>query len=158
MGKTFRPWKIDELLLRLLVQNFVAEDHLVRFVVSLVQRRCADQGEKKPFGGVRSIKTAVATIPTATAVKYLIRLIKGGAEGSLDRGRWPATLGPPRLTLMFCRDIGCSTVSRGFAPPGSSRRSRKTRAELNRKLAHGGRPLGASPRVRTSASRGSGQA
>src|ERR1700689_2318197 len=46
---------------------------------------------------------------------------------------------------MCSRDIGCSTVSRGFAPPGSSRRPRKTWAELNRKLAHGGRPLGASP-------------
>jgi transposase len=38
MSKTFRPWKIDEpLLLPLLVQDFVAEDHLARFVLSLVR-------------------------------------------------------------------------------------------------------------------------
>jgi transposase len=38
MSKTFRPWKIDEpLLLPPTVQEFVAEDHLARFVVSLVR-------------------------------------------------------------------------------------------------------------------------
>jgi transposase len=38
MSKTFRPWKIDEpLLLPPLVQDFVAEDHLARFVLSLVR-------------------------------------------------------------------------------------------------------------------------
>jgi len=37
MSKTFRPWKIDEpQLLPATVQDFVAEDHLARFVVSLV--------------------------------------------------------------------------------------------------------------------------
>ena len=37
MCKTFRPWKIDEpQLLPATVQDFVAEDHLARFVVSLV--------------------------------------------------------------------------------------------------------------------------
>jgi transposase len=33
MSKTFRPWKIDEPLL----QDFVAEDHLARFVLGLVR-------------------------------------------------------------------------------------------------------------------------
>ena len=38
MSKTFRPWKIDEpLLLPPTVQDFVAEDHLARFVLSLVR-------------------------------------------------------------------------------------------------------------------------
>jgi transposase len=38
MSKTFRPWKIDEpLLLPPLVQDFVAEDHLARFVLNLVR-------------------------------------------------------------------------------------------------------------------------
>jgi transposase len=38
MSKTFRPWKIDEpLLLPPLVQDFVAADHVVRFVLSLVR-------------------------------------------------------------------------------------------------------------------------
>jgi transposase len=38
MSKTFRAWKIDEpLLLPALVQDFVAEDHLARFVLSLVR-------------------------------------------------------------------------------------------------------------------------
>jgi transposase len=38
MSKTFRPWKIDEpLLLPALVQDFVAEDHVARFVLSLVR-------------------------------------------------------------------------------------------------------------------------
>jgi transposase len=38
MSKTFRPWKIDEpLLLPPLVADFVAEDHVARFVVSLVR-------------------------------------------------------------------------------------------------------------------------
>jgi transposase len=38
MSKTFRPWKIDEpLLLPPLVQDFVAEDHLARFVLGLVR-------------------------------------------------------------------------------------------------------------------------
>ena len=38
MSKTFRPWKIDEpLFLPPMVQDFVAEDHLARFVVSLVR-------------------------------------------------------------------------------------------------------------------------
>jgi hypothetical protein len=38
MSKTFRPWKIDEpLLLPPLVQEFVAKDHLARFVLSLVR-------------------------------------------------------------------------------------------------------------------------
>jgi transposase len=38
MSKTFRAWKIDEpLLLPPLVQDFVAEDHLARFVLSLVR-------------------------------------------------------------------------------------------------------------------------
>src|SRR5215510_2324640 len=37
MSETFRPWKIDEpQLLPPTVQDFVAEDHLARFVVSLV--------------------------------------------------------------------------------------------------------------------------
>src|SRR3984893_9287161 len=38
MSKTFRAWKIDEpLLLPPVVADFVAEDHLARFVVSLVR-------------------------------------------------------------------------------------------------------------------------
>jgi transposase len=38
MSKTFRPWKIDEpLLLPPLVQDFVAADHLARFVLNLVR-------------------------------------------------------------------------------------------------------------------------
>jgi transposase len=38
VSKTFRPWKIDEpLLLPALVQDFVAKDHLARFVLSLVR-------------------------------------------------------------------------------------------------------------------------
>jgi transposase len=38
MSKTFRPWKIDEpLLLPATVQEFVAKDHLARFVLSLVR-------------------------------------------------------------------------------------------------------------------------
>src|SRR5712692_1152635 len=38
MSKTFRAWKIDEpLLLPALVQDFVAEDHLARFVLDLVR-------------------------------------------------------------------------------------------------------------------------
>ena len=38
MSKRFRPWKIDEpLLLPPLVQEFVAKDHLARFVLSLVR-------------------------------------------------------------------------------------------------------------------------
>jgi len=37
MSKTFRPWKIDEpLLLPPVVQEFVAKDHLARFVLNLV--------------------------------------------------------------------------------------------------------------------------
>ena len=37
MSKTFRAWKIDEpLLLPLAVQDFVANDHLARFVLTLV--------------------------------------------------------------------------------------------------------------------------
>src|ERR1700741_654548 len=38
MSKTFRPWKIDEpLFLPPMVQHFVAEDHLARFVLNLVR-------------------------------------------------------------------------------------------------------------------------
>src|SRR5712672_723348 len=38
MSKTFRPWKIDEpLLLPPTVQDFVAADHVARFVLSLVR-------------------------------------------------------------------------------------------------------------------------
>jgi hypothetical protein len=38
MSKAFRPWKIDEpLLLPPLVQEFVAKDHLARFVLNLVK-------------------------------------------------------------------------------------------------------------------------
>ena len=38
MSKTFRAWKIDEpLFLPPTVQDFVAEDHLARFVLSLVR-------------------------------------------------------------------------------------------------------------------------
>src|SRR5271170_5901502 len=38
MSKTFRPWKIDDpLLLPPLVADFVAEDHLARFVLNLVR-------------------------------------------------------------------------------------------------------------------------
>jgi hypothetical protein len=37
MSKTFRPWKIDECqLLPALGDDFVAEDHLARFVIRLV--------------------------------------------------------------------------------------------------------------------------
>jgi hypothetical protein len=37
MSKIFRPWKIDEpQFLPSTVQDFVAEDHLARFVVCLV--------------------------------------------------------------------------------------------------------------------------
>jgi len=38
MSKTFRAWKIDEpLFLPRRVQDFVAEGHLARFVLSLVR-------------------------------------------------------------------------------------------------------------------------
>ena len=38
MSKRFRPWKIDEpLLLPPVVQEFVAKDHLARFVLSLMR-------------------------------------------------------------------------------------------------------------------------
>ena len=38
MSKTFRPWKIDEpMLLPPVVQEFVAKDHLARFMLSLVR-------------------------------------------------------------------------------------------------------------------------
>src|SRR5215211_3630115 len=38
MSKTFRAWKIDEpLFLPPMVQDFVAKDHLARFVLSLVK-------------------------------------------------------------------------------------------------------------------------
>ena len=38
MSKTFRPWKIDEpLLLPVVVQDFVAADHLARFVLSVMR-------------------------------------------------------------------------------------------------------------------------
>ena len=38
MSKTFRPWKIDEpLFLPATVHDFVAADHLARFVLSLVR-------------------------------------------------------------------------------------------------------------------------
>ena len=38
MSKTFRPWKIDEpLLLPVMVQEFVAEDHVACFVLSVVR-------------------------------------------------------------------------------------------------------------------------
>src|SRR5207344_1555317 len=38
MSKTFRAWKIDEpLFLPPMVQDFVAKDHLARFVLSLVR-------------------------------------------------------------------------------------------------------------------------
>ena len=38
MSKTFRPWKIDEpLLLPAIVGDFVAADHLARFVLSVVR-------------------------------------------------------------------------------------------------------------------------
>src|SRR2546429_8541841 len=38
MSKTFRPWKIDEaLILPPTVQDFVAKDHLARFVLNLVR-------------------------------------------------------------------------------------------------------------------------
>jgi hypothetical protein len=38
MSKRFRAWKIDEPLFLLpMVQDFVAEDHLSRFVLSLVR-------------------------------------------------------------------------------------------------------------------------
>ena len=38
MSKTFRPWKIEEpLLLPVTVADFVAERHLARFVLSVVQ-------------------------------------------------------------------------------------------------------------------------
>jgi hypothetical protein len=38
MSKIFRPWKIDEaLLLPAQVDDFVAADHLARFVLSLVR-------------------------------------------------------------------------------------------------------------------------
>ena len=37
MSKTFRAWKIDQpLLLPLAVQDFVAPDHLARFVLALI--------------------------------------------------------------------------------------------------------------------------
>jgi hypothetical protein len=45
MSKHFRPWKIDQTqLLPPSVQDFVAEDHLARFVVALV-RESLDLGE-----------------------------------------------------------------------------------------------------------------
>ena len=40
MSKTFRAWKIDQpLLLPPVVQDFVAKDHLARFVRHLSDRR-----------------------------------------------------------------------------------------------------------------------
>ena len=47
MSKRFRPWKIDEpQLLPASVQDFVAEDHLARFVVSLVTEELNAGGDR----------------------------------------------------------------------------------------------------------------
>jgi hypothetical protein len=59
MSKTFRPWKIDEpLLLPAQVQDFVAADHLARFVLNLVRDE---------------IRTA-SQIAAASAASFLLRL------------------------------------------------------------------------------------
>jgi len=52
MSKTFRPWKIDEpQFLPSTAQDFVAEDHLARFLVSLMTEELdltSYHGEKGP--------------------------------------------------------------------------------------------------------------
>ena len=49
MSKTFRAWKIDEpLFLPPTVGDFVAHDHLARFVLSLVRDEIASLGSPAP--------------------------------------------------------------------------------------------------------------
>jgi hypothetical protein len=54
MSKTFRPWKIDEtLFLPPMVQDFVAEDHLARFVLNLVRDEIDLAAITGSYGGER---------------------------------------------------------------------------------------------------------
>jgi hypothetical protein len=88
MSKTFRPWKIDEpLLLPATVQEFVANDHLARFVLNLV-RDDIDLGEitgsydrergQPPFDPV--MMTALLLIPIAAA--FIPRAVLPGRAAS----------------------------------------------------------------------------
>src|ERR1700686_3877206 len=71
MSKTFRAWKIDEpLFLPLMVQDFVAKDHLARFVLSLVRDdidlaeitgRYGSERGQPPFDPVMMTAVAEAT-------------------------------------------------------------------------------------------------
>ena len=91
MSKTFRAWKIDEpLLLPPLVQDFVAADHLARFVVSLV-RDDVDLGEitgsyesergQPPFDPV--MMTALLLYSYCCGI-YSLRRIAGACRECVD--------------------------------------------------------------------------
>jgi hypothetical protein len=52
MSKTFRPWKIDQLLLLPpSVQDFVGADHLARFVLALVARASRFERDRSGLRG-----------------------------------------------------------------------------------------------------------
>jgi hypothetical protein len=75
MSKTFRAWKIDEpLFLPPTVQDFVAEDHLARFVLSLVRDDLGLAEITGTYGSERgqppfdpTMMTRCCSIPTAAA-------------------------------------------------------------------------------------------
>jgi hypothetical protein len=61
MSKHFRPWKIDEThLLPASVQDYVPEDHLSRFIVTLV-RESLDLCEIKAFETSKAVAAALAS-------------------------------------------------------------------------------------------------
>ena len=66
MSKTFRPWKIDEpLLLPATAEEFVAKDHLARFVLSLVREEIDLMEITATYGGERGQPPFDPTMMTA---------------------------------------------------------------------------------------------
>src|ERR1700740_66447 len=66
MSKKFRPWKIDEpLFLPPMVQDFVAEDHLARFVLNLVRDEIDLAEITGSYGGERGQPPFDPTMMTA---------------------------------------------------------------------------------------------
>src|ERR1700730_6727675 len=102
MSKTFRPWKIDEpLLLPAQVRDFVAADHLARFVLSLVRDEIdlavitssydSDRGQP-PFDPVMMTALHRPQPPQACSGADFVR--RAAASGRIIQGARPKRVPP----------------------------------------------------------------
>jgi hypothetical protein len=106
MSKRYRPWKIDEpMLLPARVQEFVDNDHLARFVLSLVVEEIDLEEIERVYRVGRGQPPFDPAMMTALLLYGYCNGVSSGDPG-LQRYRAPASaaksLGPPSQAIRPC--------------------------------------------------------